>query len=77
MGMTAGQLRAARGLIGWTQENLAEKSGVSRSTIADFEAGTRAPYDRTLDLIRRALVDAGVDFIAANDSGGLGVRLKH
>lgn len=77
MGMTAGHLRAARGLIGWTQEQLAEKSGVSRSTIADFEAGTRIPYARTLDAIQDALVDAGVDFIVANDSGGPGVRLKH
>jgi len=75
MGMTAGQLRAARGFVGWSQEELAEKSGVSRSTIADFETSTRTPYARTLDAIRRALECAGVEFIAGN-GGGPGVRLR-
>lgn len=76
MKITAGQLRAARGLIGWSQDALAEKSGVSRSTIADFETCTRAPYARTLDAIRRALEDAGVEFIPKN-GGGPGVRLRN
>jgi len=43
----------------------------------DFERGARQPYNRTLVDIRRALEDAGVIFIDAEEGiGGPGVRLK-
>ena len=73
MTVTLGQLRAARGLLGWSQEMLAEKSGVGRATIADFEAGKRTPYDRTVATLRAALKSAGVEF---TNGGQPGVRLK-
>jgi transcriptional regulator with XRE-family HTH domain len=75
MSITVGQLRAARGLIGWSQTDLAEKSGVSRPTIADFEAGKREPYPRTIETLRAALEAAGVVFVDENGHGP-GVRLK-
>nr|WP_245571239.1 helix-turn-helix transcriptional regulator [Neorhizobium alkalisoli] len=34
--------RAARGALAWTQEELADRSAISRSTIRDFEGGKRA-----------------------------------
>jgi transcriptional regulator with XRE-family HTH domain len=73
--ISASQLRAARGLIGWSQAELAEAAGVGRATIADFELGKRDPYDRTLDELRRALEAAGVIFVEENGEGP-GVRLK-
>ena len=73
MTVTLGQLRAARGLLGWSQEMLAEKSGVGRATIADFEAGKRTPYDRTITTLRAALKSAGVEF---TNGGQPGVRMK-
>ncbi len=73
--VSAAQIRAARGLLGWSQEQLAEAAKVGRATIADFEIGKRVPYPRTLDDIRGALEIAGVEFIAENGSGP-GVRLK-
>lgn len=39
---------------GWTQQMLAEKSGVSRSSIINWETGKRAP--RTVDIERLAIV---------------------
>lgn len=69
------QCRAARALIGWSQDRLAADAKVAKATIANFEAGRRAPYDRTLADIRAALEAAGVQFIAEN-GGGAGVRLR-
>ncbi|GJD70195.1 helix-turn-helix domain-containing protein [Methylobacterium gnaphalii] len=68
------QCLAARALVGWTRSELAERSGVAASTLADFEAGKRVPYPRTLADIRRTLEEAGVIFIAADAEAGAGVR---
>jgi transcriptional regulator with XRE-family HTH domain len=75
MSITPEQCRAARGLLAWSQGQLASAAKVSRATLAEFEAGNRAPYDRTLADIKSALESAGVEFIAKN-GGGPGVRLK-
>ena len=69
------QCRAARAFLGWSRDELAKRSKVSNATLADFEAGKRSPYDRTLGDIRRALEQAGVQFIPEN-GGGAGVRLR-
>jgi transcriptional regulator with XRE-family HTH domain len=75
MPITAAQCRAARALIGWSQEQLAAASKVAKATIANFELGKRLPYDRTLDDLVAALEGAGVRFIAENGDGP-GVRLR-
>jgi transcriptional regulator with XRE-family HTH domain len=71
--ISAGQIRAARGLIGWSQSDLAEAADVGRATIADFESGKRVPYTRTLDELRSALEAAGVEFTNGEQPG---VRLR-
>lgn len=70
------QCRAARALLGWSQDQLSAASKVAKATIANFEAGKRSPYERTLADMRDALEAAGVLFIAEN-GGGAGVRLLH
>lgn len=75
MSLLPEQLRAGRALIGWSQDQLAAKAKVAKATIANFEAGKRQPYDRTLDDLREALEAAGVEFIE-QDGGGPGVRLR-
>jgi transcriptional regulator with XRE-family HTH domain len=55
---------------------LAEKAGVSLSTVADFENGRRLPIPNNLAAIRKALEHAGVRFIDAGKSGGAAVRLR-
>ncbi len=73
--ITARQCRAARGLLGISQRDLAEAASVSLSAILDFETGTRKPRPATLAALRRAFEDAGVVFIPIN-GGGQGVRLR-
>ena len=71
------QLRAARSMVGLTQAELAEKSGVSLPTIKRLEIGSGQLGVRldTLQKLQRALEAAGVVFIAEN-GGGAGVRLR-
>nr|WP_314070729.1 helix-turn-helix transcriptional regulator [uncultured Roseococcus sp.] len=69
------QLRAARGLVDWSQSKLAEEAGVSLSTVKDFEAGRRSPIPASLEAIQRAIEAAGVIFVAENGEGP-GVRLR-
>ncbi len=73
--MTPGQSKAARDLLGWSQAELATKSGVSQKTIADFERGARVPRPLMLSAIQQGLEDGGVKFIADDEHGGVGVRL--
>jgi transcriptional regulator with XRE-family HTH domain len=70
--MTPDQSRAARGLLDWSQAELAARSNLSESTIRDFEKGRRVPSINNLAAIRRALEAAGVEFI---DGDQPGVRL--
>jgi transcriptional regulator with XRE-family HTH domain len=67
--------RAARALVGWSQDDLAAVSGVPKRTIARLELGEAAPQHRTSARLRFALERAGVEFIAEN-GGGPGVRLR-
>lgn len=77
--LTAEQSRAGRGLLDWSQNDLAEKSNLGHSTIRNFEAGRRVPGINNLAAIRRAFEQAGVIVIDEGDAssgGGVGVRLK-
>jgi transcriptional regulator with XRE-family HTH domain len=74
MAISPSQCRAARALVGWSQDQLAAASKVAKTTIANFEAGKRTPYDRTLVDLQAALEAAGVELIPQN-GGGAGVRL--
>jgi transcriptional regulator with XRE-family HTH domain len=73
--LTPAQCRAARGLIGWNQQELADKAHIGIVTVHQFEAGLSQPRRVTLEAIRRALEAAGVEFIDENGSGP-GVRLR-
>ena len=75
--LTAAQCKGARAMLGWSRERLSREAEVATATVVDFERGARRPYNRTLKDIRRALEDAGVIFIDAEEGvGGPGVRLK-
>jgi transcriptional regulator with XRE-family HTH domain len=71
------QIKAARALLGWSQEELAGAANVSIPTIKRLEAGEGPLGGRseTGDKIRKALQAAGVEFIDEN-GGGAGVRLR-
>ena len=74
--LIAEQLRAARGLLGWSQSQLAEAAGLSLPTIKRME-GPKGPGHSSaanVAAVTRALEAAGVAFIQEN-GGGAGVRL--
>jgi transcriptional regulator with XRE-family HTH domain len=79
--ITAGQLRAARALIGIDQRKLAELAGLSLPTIQRMEASedvVRGNVESLTKLVS-ALNNAGVELIGDNamsQSGGRGVRLR-
>jgi transcriptional regulator with XRE-family HTH domain len=65
------QCRGSRGLLNWSQSDLAERSGVGHKTIADFERdATTRPYRRTLNAMVAAFEAAGIEFI------NRGVRMR-
>ena len=70
------QSRAGRSLLGWNQQKLAESAGVALATVQFFETNKREPIPNNLTAIRRALEDAGVEFIPAKNGKGVGVRLR-
>jgi transcriptional regulator with XRE-family HTH domain len=69
------QIRAARGLLDWTRDQLVMASGVPKSTLVRAETEATTPRQSTLSAIRAALEAAGVEFISEN-GGGAGVRLR-
>jgi len=74
--MSVAQIRAARGLLGWSQTVLAIAAGLSVPTIKRYETGRGANVsDAAVAKLVAALEAAGVEFIAEN-GGGPGVRLK-
>jgi transcriptional regulator with XRE-family HTH domain len=72
---TSSQLRAARGMLNWSREDLARASGVTARTIARLEMGEVEPSISTLGKIQVALEAAGITFIPANNDGE-GVRFR-
>jgi transcriptional regulator with XRE-family HTH domain len=72
--ITPEQCRAARGLLGWTQQVLADKSQTGVVTVRQFELRQNMPRRATLQVIQQALEKAGVHFIREDDHAGAGVR---
>ncbi len=71
--ITGNQLRAARALLDWTQDDLAATAGVTERTVRSCEEGGRQPYARTIARLRGALESAGIEFIESET--GVGVLL--
>ena len=71
------QVRAARGLLGWSARELADRAGVHVTTVQRLELahGSLRGASKTVEKIRRALEAAGVIFIS-DENEGPGVRLK-
>ena len=65
------QCRAARGFLGWSQLELAEKVRVGKTAICDFERGKTTPHKKTLEDIRTVFKDAGIEFIDGEKVEGL------
>lgn len=73
--ITARQIRAARALLGWSQQELADKAIVSLNAVVRIEKEKVDPRASTLNAIETAFKKAGIEFLGT-DSRGEGVRLS-
>jgi transcriptional regulator with XRE-family HTH domain len=71
------QIRAARALLGWSQDKLARRAGIGLATLRRIEQneGVLKGNFSTILKIEKALEQAGIHF-TEDDSGEIGVRLK-
>jgi transcriptional regulator with XRE-family HTH domain len=78
--LTGSQIRAARALLGWSSQQLADRSGVHYATVSRAEQTDDVPSMRTASLraLQTALEAGGIIFLSAGDNrdGGPGVRLR-
>jgi transcriptional regulator with XRE-family HTH domain len=74
--ITLEQLRAARGLLGWSQTELAVRAGLSLPTVrrVETETGPRVS-DEAREKLKHVLEVAGIAFLDEN-GGGAGVRFR-
>jgi DNA-binding XRE family transcriptional regulator len=68
--MTPNQIRAARALLDWSQNDLGQRTGLSQAAIANIETAKHRPNESTHAAIMKAFSMAGIDFIDG------GVRLR-
>jgi DNA-binding XRE family transcriptional regulator len=71
------QIRAARALLNWSADELANKVASTRQTILRLEQAVGVPSTKlqTMSSIIAAFEDAGVEFTGSPESGA-GVRFK-
>jgi len=73
--ITARQIRAARALLGWSQQTLADKAVVSLNAVTRLERGEVDPRFSTVMAVQKAITKAGVEFISEDGKKGEGVRV--
>ncbi len=72
MSITTAQIRGARGILNWSQQDLAQRTGISATSIGSIENGITTPRDSTLKTIRKTFENGGIEFIGLE-----GVKLKN
>jgi ribosome-binding protein aMBF1 (putative translation factor) len=70
--ITARQSRAARALLGWNQETLADKAQVSLTALKRLESASGLEvYETTRDQVRRALESHGILLLTTDQGEGV------
>jgi transcriptional regulator with XRE-family HTH domain len=67
--MSPAQSRAARGLLGWSEADLAAKVGLDAQFVRDFEGGYGDPPSGQIEALRSALCAAGAVFTGSPRPG--------
>ena len=75
-GIFGAQCRAARAMLGWSQDDLADRAGVHRNTLRKFEGETAIPHANHLVAIRSSLEGQGFRFICDEATGELGLFFR-
>ena len=70
--LTPAACRAARALLEWTIDDLAEHAGIGRATVATYESGKRPAFASTEQKIIDAFTANGVEI---TNGDGTGARL--
>jgi transcriptional regulator with XRE-family HTH domain len=73
--LTPETCRAARGLLNWSADQLSIAAGIGMATVLRFERGAVSTNQSTLEMMRKALERAGVEFIE-QDGEVTGVQLR-
>lgn len=60
--ITRAQIRAGRGMLDWTQEELSARTGISATSIGAIESGKSTPHQSTEKRIKTAFETAGLTF---------------
>ena len=69
MAITGQQVKAARLLLGWTQDRLAVETRVSPTAISNFETARRRPSVLIVSTLRHTLEAGGVEFTNGDEPG--------
>lgn len=75
MTLTPLQCRMARVALDWTVRQLARQAGLSLATVSRFENGQSVAAGRA-DRLHEVFMEAGIDFVDEDDTGGVGLRLS-
>lgn len=72
--VTSRQIRAARALLGWSQQVLADRSLVAINTVRAIERALPHPKEDTIEAVCRALEKAGISFSTGPNSEGVEIK---
>lgn len=80
MVLTPDLVRAARVLLGWSQEDLCKQARIGLRSLTRFESGKESPSPKVREALYRALTAADIQFIAVNSEtselDGIGLRWR-
>jgi transcriptional regulator with XRE-family HTH domain len=71
MAVSSAQIRAARGFLGWTQSDLADRCDLTKATIANIENNKHHLTTKTAKKIADAFNNANIEFLGSD-----GIRNK-
>ena len=69
--ITSRQVRAARALLGWTQETLADRALVALTALKRLESERHEVREATREAVHRALEAAGITFVSSGRTKGV------
>jgi transcriptional regulator with XRE-family HTH domain len=71
--MSPEQSRAARGWLGWSQAELADRAGVATTTVHGFESGQRKLTRNNMAALRRAIEAEGIRLLFDEAGAAAGI----
>jgi ribosome-binding protein aMBF1 (putative translation factor) len=76
MAIAPEQCRAARGWLGWSQQELARQANVGLSTVKALERGDGKLISATAEAIQRAIEQAGIRLLTRADGSAEGIAAR-